>query len=218
MPVSLLCIPIDYYEELFELIRPLIPANIEVRHHFQTNAMLINQAWCDFFLDNEARVGVSIDGPKYINDFNRLTRSGKSTFKQAFKGISLLKQNNISFHAIAVISLQALQHGKEIYDFFLNLGVDRLGINIEESEGVNLESSLLADPQYYQKVKSFFKSLYTENLNNDHKLVIRELENAKKKLLFVPLNDFSGEELSQQTRPFGIVSIDIQGNFSTFSP
>ena len=33
-----------------------------VEHHIQTNATLIDDAWCDFFVEHDIRVGVSIDG------------------------------------------------------------------------------------------------------------------------------------------------------------
>ena len=34
----------------------------EIEHHVQTNATLIDDAWCEFFLQHQVEVGVSVDG------------------------------------------------------------------------------------------------------------------------------------------------------------
>src|SRR5689334_9263270 len=39
-----------------------------VEHHIQTNATLIDDAWCEFFAEHEIRVSVSVDGPASFND------------------------------------------------------------------------------------------------------------------------------------------------------
>ncbi|MEK8108710.1 radical SAM protein [Micromonospora sp. M12] len=48
-------------EHLADLIAPFGP---EVEHHVQTNATLIDDDWCDFFVRHEMRVSVSVDGPR----------------------------------------------------------------------------------------------------------------------------------------------------------
>ena len=35
----------------------------DVEHHVQTNATLIDDAWCEFFAERGVRIGLSIDGP-----------------------------------------------------------------------------------------------------------------------------------------------------------
>ncbi|MCB9268416.1 MAG: radical SAM protein [Lewinellaceae bacterium] len=99
-----LAVPLAYYQELIPLIRERVPAAVRVRHHLQTNAMLINDEWCAFIKENQIQVGISVDGPQFLNDINRLTRSGKSTFGKVMQGIAYLNEHDINYHAIAVIT------------------------------------------------------------------------------------------------------------------
>ena len=46
----------------------------------QTNGVLIDEAWADFFKRCKFRVGVSLDGPREIHDAMRVYRSGKGSF------------------------------------------------------------------------------------------------------------------------------------------
>lgn len=80
-----------------------------VTHEIQTNAILIDQEWCDIFRNNYVRVGVSIDGPPDFNK-SRVTWSGKPTYERAVKGINALKDNSIPFSAIAVITSESIHH------------------------------------------------------------------------------------------------------------
>ena len=40
----------------------------QVVQSLQTNATLITQAWCDFFIEHHVEVGVSVDGPAFVHD------------------------------------------------------------------------------------------------------------------------------------------------------
>ena len=60
---------------------PSAPADISVVHSFQTNGMLISDAWCDLFERWDAKIGVSIDGPRAIHDAKRVTRAGRGTVR-----------------------------------------------------------------------------------------------------------------------------------------
>ena len=56
----------------------------------QTNAMLIDEEWIQLFEEFNVYVGVSLDGPDYLNDRYRLDKSGKGTYDRVMKGVRLL--------------------------------------------------------------------------------------------------------------------------------
>jgi len=62
-----------------------------VRHHVQTNATLIDDAWCAFFEERDVRVGLSIDGPAE-RDGGRVTRSGRPAHGRIVRGIERLRR------------------------------------------------------------------------------------------------------------------------------
>lgn len=176
----------------------------------QTNGTLITDEWCQFFKEHKVTVGVSIDGPQHIHDQNRVFHSGKGSFDLCMKGVSLLKKHEISFTVIAVISSHSIQYPDLIYDFFSNLGVRRLGLNIEEEEGIN-RSKTLRETDFLESYFRFFKRLDERSL--DGKLEIREASYMTQALYSErhPIENTQG-------KPFHILSVDYQGNFSTFSP
>ena len=124
-------------EHLARLLAPFDPA---VEHHVQTNATLIDDAWCDFFAEHEMRVSVSVDGPRERNG-ERVSRGGRPAYDKIMKGIDALRRHDIAFSALCVVSRPGPGLATELYDYFLDLGCDVLGINIEEQEGVNTRAT-----------------------------------------------------------------------------
>jgi len=46
-----------------------------VEHHIQTNATLIDDAWCEFFAERDIHIGLSIDGARELTS-QRVLRGG----------------------------------------------------------------------------------------------------------------------------------------------
>ncbi|GIE92127.1 uncharacterized protein SAMN06264365_12399 [Actinoplanes regularis] len=113
------------------------PFGAGVEHHVQTNATLIDDAWCEFFAAHDVRVSVSVDGPRGRNS-DRVDRAGKPAYDLIAKGIGALRRHGIPFSTLCVVSDPRPGVATELYEFFLGLGCDVLGINVEEQEGVNL--------------------------------------------------------------------------------
>jgi uncharacterized protein len=109
---------------------------VQVEHHVQTNATLIDDAWCEFFNGHDMRVSVSVDGPAELNG-DRVNRGGVPAYDRILRGIEALRRNGIEFSALCVVSAPRPGLAKKLYAYFLELGCDVLGFNIEEQEGVN---------------------------------------------------------------------------------
>ena len=211
-----LTMPIAFYEAAFQKINQLnqnLNKNpCQISHSFQTNGTLINQAWCDLINKYQVRVGVSLDGPAFINDMHRKTRKGLGTHASTMRGISLLKTNKINFHVISVLTQDSLNFPEEIFNFFLEHEIRQVGFNIDEKEGVHLSSSFERagiEEQYPLFMKRFYELVKSTN----GYLQVREFENLKNLICYGMPNEFKSQSV-----PFTIVSIDYQGNFSTFSP
>ncbi|MCX2180839.1 radical SAM protein [Streptomyces sp. SKN60] len=125
-----------------------------VKHSLQTNAVLLDDAWCAFLRERDVHVGVSIDGPEDLNA-HRLTLAGHPGFRLTMRGIERLRRHGIPFSAIAVVSDPDPAHAARFYGFFAELGVTALGVNVEEEEGVNHRSAN-ADPE---RAAAFWQAL-----------------------------------------------------------
>ncbi|MFF4345518.1 cyclophane-forming radical SAM peptide maturase AmcB [Kitasatospora sp. NPDC001540] len=123
------------FAELLAPFEPLRQAGL-VEHSVQTNAVLINPAWCDFLAEYGFRVGVSIDGPATLNH-QRIDWAGRPAFDRIMKGIGCLREYGVRFSAIAVVSAESIGDPEGLLDFMAHLGCHTVGLNMEELEGVN---------------------------------------------------------------------------------
>lgn len=167
-----LVVGIEYYRKAFASFRRLSDAGVQHRHSIQTNATLVTDGFCKLFREFKVLVGVSLDGPAWLHDGKRSFRGGRGSFAQAMTGVSRLREHDIGFYAIMVVTRDALRVAEEVYDFFRSNDVTFVGLNPEEREGDNCESSLTATN--LDEYKDFLKSLFKRSLK-DGAVVFREL-------------------------------------------
>jgi uncharacterized protein len=211
-----LTLPISYYDQASDIIREktseLTGGVVEVEQHVQTNATLINDEWCGCFQRNNIVVGISVDGPKQVHDTHRRFRRGIGSHDLVMKGIDSLHRHEIPFHAIVVLTAEAMKSPDEMYTFFRDHGIHAVGFNVEEQEGVNAQTSMQGRAREEQ-YKHFLRRFWDLNEADGFPISLREFEE--------PLDLIrSGQRLSMNelTRPFSILSVDWMGNFSTFDP
>ncbi len=94
----------------------------KILNTLQTNGMLLTQEWCDFFVEHNFLVGVSLDGPKDIHDAFRLTKSQQPTFDKVMEGVRLMAQSGVEFNTLSVVNHLCEGRGAEIYQFFKSIG------------------------------------------------------------------------------------------------
>ncbi|MDJ0599477.1 MAG: cyclophane-forming radical SAM/SPASM peptide maturase GrrM/OscB [Crocosphaera sp.] len=210
-----LTVPISFYELVFKKIDKLnnsINKNpYKILHSIQTNATLINQAWCDLINQYQVKIGVSIDGPAFIHDAHRKTRKGTGTHASTMRGISFLQKNNIEFSIIAVLTADSLDYPNEIFNFFLENKMRYIGFNIDEIEGTNSSSSF-SQSGIEKRYINFMKRLYKLVKETNGYMKVREFDQTRE---FIAGN----RDISQgQFTPFTMINISHQGDFSTFSP
>src|SRR5262249_39210415 len=137
-----LAVPLSWYEQAIALMQERRPAELELEHRFQTNGLLVNEAWARFFARTGARIGLSIDGPAELHDANRRTRGGNGTHARVMRTVRLLQDHGLPFHVITVLTERVLDEPDRLFDFYVRNGIKEVGFNIEEIEGVNASSSL----------------------------------------------------------------------------
>jgi uncharacterized protein len=214
-----LAVPISYYEQAFNEISRKAPAGAVIRHCMQSNGTLINDAWCEFVSAHNVSIGLSIDGPADLHDAHRKTRSGRGSHQAAMAGLRRLQAHRIPFHVISVITRQSLGRAKDIYQFFYELGISQLGFNIEEIEGENTRSSLISAGSAGETVEAFMATIFELQKADGGRMRIREFDAALGKIRSQKsLRDLDFPHFNEQVRPFGILNVDCDGNYSTYSP
>lgn len=187
----------------------LAPFGEQVEHHVQTNATLIDDAWCEFFQEHRIRVSVSVDGPRERND-DRVTRGNRPAYDRILTGIGALRRHGVPFSALAVVSVPAPGIATELYRYFLDLGCDVLGVNIEEREGVNTRGNAHPAPV----VINFWAELLAA-WRADPRIHLREVEWSLRYAAAV-LDGAADEVLPRQLDPIPTISHD--GSVVLLSP
>lgn len=136
-------LPIERFTERLQAFESLRQAGA-VRHAIQTNATLIDSAWCELFREYGFEVGVSIDGPATAN-IHRVGWSGRPAFERIVRGIGLLRRHEVPFSVICVVSGHTVTRPRALMKFFERLGCTKVGFNIEELEGVNTRTPVDAE-------------------------------------------------------------------------
>lgn len=97
-----------------------------VSNALQTNAMLLDDAWAQFFRQYNWLLGVSLDGPEEINDLYRYNKAGHGTSKRVLQSVETLQKNKVDFNILCVVSQANVEKPRELYRFYKSLGIDNL--------------------------------------------------------------------------------------------
>ncbi|MBG0786694.1 MAG: SPASM domain-containing protein [Anaerolineaceae bacterium] len=117
---------IDFFTHVLEIQEMISRRKQTVFHNkIQTNATLINEQWINIFLRGNFGIGISLDGSKIINDVYRKTNQGKGSFDLVMNGIEKLKDHQIHFSILSVVSKANLGKENEIFDFYREQNFDR---------------------------------------------------------------------------------------------
>jgi uncharacterized protein len=209
-----LVVPVSFYAHALELLHEHNREGVPVKQSFQTNATLITPEWCEFLLRHDIHLGVSVDGPAFLHDRYRRTRSGQGTFERVEEGMRLLREHRVPFDVITVLTSDALDYPDELFDFYQAHEIQNIGFNVEEIEGPHRISSLLGSGTA-ERFRRFLDRFLMLALAADPPLEVREFTSSAEALLLSPYGPGSR---TQENKPWAIVNVDCDGNFGTFSP
>lgn len=199
-----------FYENAIALLTRLLGQRFELRHSLQTNATLITDDWCEFFVAHGVRVGVSLDGPESLHDRHRRTRNDRGTFGLAMRGVERLQRHNVAFDTISVVDSETLRQQDEFLDFLQSISPRSVGINVEESEGLH-QSQAFETVDFEPAYTTFLERLLVwERLTG---IPVREFDRIRQS---IAAEGYSAP--NEQARAFGFLNVDVKGDVYTFSP
>ncbi|GAA4667599.1 cyclophane-forming radical SAM peptide maturase AmcB [Streptomyces youssoufiensis] len=183
-----------------------------VHHHVQTNATLVTDTWCDLFTAYAVRVGVSIDGPAAMN-LDRVDLRGKPAFDRIQQGIGRLRERDIPFSAIAVVSSLGITAPEKLLDFLADVGCHSAGLNLEEVEGVNVDPG--RRPPTSEQAEEFWRRTFTWARHHGGRMTVREVERLAEYLRL----SRSGQRAEWDERRLDpIPTVSVNGDVVLLSP
>ncbi|MFC4802182.1 anaerobic sulfatase maturase [Neobacillus sp. GCM10023253] len=113
---------LDFFKQVVFLQAKYAPKNTIISNSLQTNATLITEEWAGFFKQYNFLIGVSLDGPKEVNDARRVTGHGKGSFDRVMRGIDYLRKHHVDFNILTVIHQDNVWRAKELMEFYQQEG------------------------------------------------------------------------------------------------
>lgn len=94
-----------------------------ITNGFQTNGLLINKEWAQFFHDFKFLVGLSLDGTRHIHDHYRQHSSGQGSWSKVVDKAKLLLDSEVATNALVVVNDYSSRFPEEIYEFLKSFGL-----------------------------------------------------------------------------------------------
>ena len=90
----------------------------KILNTIQTNGVLLNDEWCQFFKEHNFLVGISIDGPQRLHNVYRVDQTGKGTFNKVMQGLRCLQKHQVDLNILATVHAGNADYPLEVYRFF----------------------------------------------------------------------------------------------------
>lgn len=108
---------LDFFHHAMACVERLRRPGQVVRHSFQTNGLLLDDAWCAFFRQHQVLVGLSIDGPRELHDTYRVDRRGQGTFDLVHRAWQVLKRHAVDVNILCTVNAANQAQGRRVYRF-----------------------------------------------------------------------------------------------------
>ena len=109
---------LDFFRRSVEFQKKYQKPGTRIENTFQTNGILLDDAWCQFFHDNDFLIGLSLDGPRELHDYYRWDKGGRGTFDRVMRAVRLLQKHRVEFNILCTVNAKNGSHPLRVYRFF----------------------------------------------------------------------------------------------------
>ena len=113
---------LDFFKRAVELQKQHNKKGLVIQNTIQTNGTLITEEWAEFLAKNDFLVGLSLDGPRGVNDFCRVDRLGGSIFDREMETVKLFRKHGVKFNICSVVTAKTADKIGSVYNFFKQKG------------------------------------------------------------------------------------------------
>jgi len=109
---------LDFFKKFVKYVQTQ-SKKVHIHYAIQTNGILIDDEWCEFFKEHAFLVGLSIDGNAQLHDENRLNSQGKGTFKKVMEAKRRFDQYDIDYNVLCVLTNKLARHPEQVFKFLI---------------------------------------------------------------------------------------------------
>ena len=93
-----------------------------ISNSFQTNGLLLDDAWCAFLAEYNFLVGLSLDGPADIHNEYRLTAGGGATHAKVMAALNRMQAHGVGYNILACVNARSSKEPLRVYEFLRETG------------------------------------------------------------------------------------------------
>jgi uncharacterized protein len=112
---------VDFFQKAVQLQGKYADGK-RIENGFQTNGILIDDAWGEFLAAHHFLIGLSIDGPQGIHDHYRVDKGNQPTFEKVMRGLRYLQKHGVEFNTLTVVQRHNSCRPQEVYRFLKEIG------------------------------------------------------------------------------------------------
>ncbi|MDX2379755.1 MAG: anaerobic sulfatase maturase [Acidimicrobiia bacterium] len=109
---------LDFFRRSVELVDQLKQPHQRIEYTIQTNGVLLDEDWAEFFKQNDVLVGLSVDGPRELHDRYRVDKRGLGSFDRVMAGYEHLKAAEVDVNVLCTVHTGNQDHALDVYRFF----------------------------------------------------------------------------------------------------
>ncbi len=138
---------IEFFRKAVSIQERLAPPRSKIVNTLQTNGVLLDDPWCEFFREQGFLIGLSIDGPAELHDTYRYDKQRRPTFTKVLRALTLLKKHQVEFNVLVVVNRKNGNHGRRVYTYLRDNAVKFLQfIPIVERRGTGAHAEPFRSP------------------------------------------------------------------------
>lgn len=113
---------IDYFKTAVKLQNFFLKDKV-IKNRIQSNLILLNKEWENFFVEHNISISTSLDGPREIHDLNRYFPSGRGSFDYVSNNIKKLRNKKVKVGCVTLITKTNVNYPEKVYKALRNVGV-----------------------------------------------------------------------------------------------
>jgi uncharacterized protein len=200
---------LDFLKFFINEVNKLNIKGVRVNYAIQTNGVGLSEEFAQFFRQYGFLVGLSLDGPKEINDWMRVDGLGNSVFQRTMDTSRLFNRLGIQYNILCVVTAYVASHIERVYRFYQRQGFQHLQfipcLDPLDSEPFSQKFSL--QPELYGKFLIRLFNLWADDIVHGKYISVRFFDNLLQIAAGHP-----AEQCGMQGRCFGQVVIESDGS------
>lgn len=176
----------EYFRFFCDAVKKHNTKKSRIFYSVQTNGLLLDDEWAEFFAKNEFLVGLSLDGDANANRF-RVDEKNANAYFRILRGAEYLKKHGVEFNILTVLTGACADNCEKIYRYFRNSGFGYLQfIPCLRPFGDKSEGELYMTPTQYADFLIRIFNLYVKDFVRGKYVSIRFFDNLVRMYLGQP--------------------------------